>query len=120
MLSIGCFLIELSSAFFALFALHRILCGGFDTYAASAADLLVRELEFEMVAVHSYFFAGALFLMGPVAIRAFCMVQQGLRSDTLAASVICLILGVALLIFSFFNAHLSSFPYGSYERIVSR
>eukprot|EP00966_Prymnesium_polylepis_P167014 3860589-Prymnesium_polylepis.1 len=39
MLSIGCFLIELSSAFFALFALHRILCGGFNTYATSSAEV---------------------------------------------------------------------------------
>ncbi|KAL1529512.1 hypothetical protein AB1Y20_000458 [Prymnesium parvum] len=120
MLSIGCFLIELSSAFFALFALHRILCGGFDTYAPSAAELLVRELEFETVAVHSYFFAGAVLLMGPVAIHCFCMVQQGLRSDMLAASVCCLIAGVSFLILSFFNAYLTAFPYGSYEKVVAR
>ena len=119
-LSIGCFLIELSSAFFALFALHRVLAGGFDPRSRTPAELLVRELEFEFVAVLSYFFAGAMLMFGPVAIRCFCMVQQGLRSDTLAASVCCLIVGVALLILSFFNAHLSSFPYGSYEQVLTR
>ena len=119
-MSIGCFLTELCSAFFSLFAIHRILFGGFSMQASSAAGVLLRELEFELVAVCSYFFTGWILLMGPVAIRCFCMAQQQLRSDSLAASVCCLFVGVGLLILSFFNAHLSSFPYGSYENIVVR
>ena len=83
----GSFMIFLCSFFFSLFALHRLLVGGFDTRASSCAELLVRELEFEYVAVCSYFFAGAMLIMAPVAVRSFCMVQQGLRSDMLAASV---------------------------------
>lgn len=86
-MSIGCFLMNLCACFFSIFALHRTLAGGFDTRARSAAEVILRELEFEYVAVSSYFFAGAMLLMGPVGIRCFCMVQQGLRSDTLAASV---------------------------------
>uniref|UniRef100_A0A7S0JJE5 Uncharacterized protein n=1 Tax=Calcidiscus leptoporus TaxID=127549 RepID=A0A7S0JJE5_9EUKA len=119
-MSIGCFLIEFSACFFAIFALHRTLAGGFDTRAASTVELLMRELEFEFVAVTSYFFAGTMLLMGPVGIRCFCMVQQGLRSDTLAASVMCLIVGVVLLILSFFNAHLQHFPFDSYEEVLGR
>ena len=97
-MSIGCFLMEVCASFFSLFALHRTLAGGFDMRASSTAELLVRELEFEFVAVSSYFFGGAVLLMGPVGIRCFCMVQQGLRSDFLAASVCCLIAGAVLLI----------------------
>lgn len=119
-LSIGCFLIEMCAAFFSLFALHRVLAGGFNARASSAAALLVRELEFEFVAVCSYFFAGAWLLMGPVAIRCFCMVQQGVRSHALAAAVCCLIVGTVLLVVSFFNAHLVSFPYDSYDGVVVR
>ena len=96
-MSIGCFLMEVCASFFSLFALHRTLAGGFDMRASSTAELLVRELEFEFVAVSSYFFGGAVLLMGPVGIRCFCMVQQGLRSDFLAASVCCLIAGAVLL-----------------------
>ena len=118
--SIGCFLMEVCCMFFSLFALHRVLAGGFDTRASSTAALLVRELEFEYVAVCSYFFAGAMLLMCPVAIRCFCTVQQGVRSDLLAASVCCLIVGIVLLILSFFNAHLSAFPYSSYEDLLRR
>ena len=119
-MSIGCFLIEMCATFFSLFALHRVLAGGFDTHADSTAALLMRELEFEYVAVCSYSFAGAWLLMGPVAIRCFCMVQQGLRSDTLAAAVCCLIVGTTLLVLSFFNAHLVAFPYDSYDGIIHR
>ena len=119
-LSIGCFLIELCAFFFAVFALHRTLAGGFDTNATSTAELLMRELEFEFVAVSSYFFAGTMLLLGPVAIRCFCMVQQGLRSDMLAASVMCLIVGCSMLILSFFNAHLVHFPFDSYEQVLAR
>ena len=119
-LSIGCFLMELCAFFFSVFALHRTLAGGFDTHAASTAELLTRELEFEFVAVTSYFFAGTMLLLGPVAIRCFCMVQQGLRSDMLAASVMCLIVGASMLILSFFNAHLDQFPFDSYEEVLAR
>ena len=119
-MSIGCFLIEVCATFFALFALHRVLAGGFDVRAESTAALLMRELEFEYVAVCSYSFAGAWLLMGPVAIRSFCMVQQGLRSDTLAAAVCCLIVGTVLLVLSFFNAHLVAFPYHSYDGLIHR
>ena len=119
-LSIGCFLTELCSAFFSLFAIHRILFGGFDMRAQSPAILLVRELEFEIVGVCAYFFTGWILLMGPVAIRCFCVTQQELRSDTLAAAVCCLIVGVSLLIISFFNAHLEAFPYASYEAVCFR
>ena len=87
---------------------------GLSARPRSHADLLVRELEFEYVAVCSYFFAGAMLIMCPVAIRCFCMVQQGLRSDTLAAAVMCLIVGVVLLILSFFNAHLVHTPFASF------
>ncbi len=117
-MSIGCFLMQLCATFFSLFALQRVLAGGFDTRATSTAALLVRELEFEFVAVSGYFFAGAMLLMGPVGIRCFCMVQQGLRSDSLAASVCCLIVGAVLLILSFFNAHLDAFPWKSYDEII--
>ena len=79
-MSIGAFLIEVCAMSFSLFALHRVLAGGFDTRAPSTAELLVRELEFEFVAVCSYFFAGAMLLMGPVAIRCFCMVQVRSRA----------------------------------------
>ena len=58
--------------------------------------------------------------MGPVGIRCFCMVQQGLRSDFLAASVCCLIAGAVLLILSFFNAHLEAYPFDSYEQVLGR
>jgi len=119
-MSIGCFLIELCACFFAIFALHRTLAGGFSTHATSTVELLMRELEFEFVAVSSYFFAGTVMLMGPLGIRCFCMVQQGLRSDTLAASVMCLIVGVELLILSFFNAHLQHFPFNSFEEVLGR
>ena len=119
-MSIGCFLIEVCATFFSLFALHRVLAGGFDTHATSTAALLMRELEFEYVAVCSYSFAGAWLLMGPVAIRCFCQVQQGLRSDTLAAAVCCLIVGTFLLVLSFFNAHLVAFPYETYDGIIHR
>ena len=119
-MSIGCFLMEVCASFFSLFALHRTLAGGFDMRASSTAELLVRELEFEFVAVSSYFFGGAVLLMGPVGIRCFCMVQQGLRSDFLAASVCCLIAGAVLLILSFFNAHLEAYPFDSYEQVLGR
>ena len=119
-MSIGSFLIELCAFFFALFALHRVLVGGFDSRARSTAQLIVRELEFEYVAVCSYFFAGAWLIMGPVAIRCFCMVQQGLRSYSLAAACCSLIIGAFLLILSFFNAHLVSFPYDSYDELILR
>ena len=119
-MSIGCFLIEVCATFFALFALLLVLAGGFDVRAESTAALLMRELEFEYVAVCSYSFAGAWLLMGPVAIRSFCMVQQGLRSDTLAAAVCCLIVGTVLLVLSFFNAHLVAFPYHSYDGLIHR
>ena len=119
-MSIGCFLMEVRASFFSLFALHRTLAGGFDMRASSTAELLVRELEFEFVAVSSYFFGGAVLLMGPVGIRCFCMVQQGLRSDFLAASVCCLIAGAVLLILSFFNAHLEAYPFDSYEQVLGR
>jgi hypothetical protein len=116
-MSIGCFLMNLCALFFSIFALHRTLAGGFDTRGRSAVELIVRELEFEYVAVSAYFFAGTMLLMGPVGIRCFCMVQQGLRSDTLAASVMCLIVGVVLLILSFFNQHLAHFPFVSYTQV---
>ena len=119
-MSIGCFLMNLCACFFSVFALHRTLAGGFDTRATSATEVIVRELEFEYVAVSAYFFAGTMLLMGPVGIRCFCMVQQGLRSDTLAASVMCLIVGVVLLILSFFNQHLVQFPFVSYGQVVHR
>jgi len=119
-MSIGCFLMNLCACFFSIFALHRTLAGGFDTRGRSAAEVLVRELEFEFVAVSAYFFAGTMLLMGPVGIRCFCMVQQGLRSDTLAASVMCLIVGVVLLILSFFNQHLVHFPFTSFSQLVYR
>lgn len=119
-MSIGAFLIEVCAMFFSLFALHRVLAGGFDPRAHSTAELLVRELEFEHVAVCSYFFAGALLVMGPVAIRCFCMVQMGIRSNSLAASVCCLIVGISMLILTFFNAHLASFPYDSIELVIYR
>jgi hypothetical protein len=120
-MSIGCFLVEVCASSFALFALQRILSGGFDTHAKSTAALLVRELEFEYVAVCSYAFGGAWLLMGPVAIRCFCMVQQGLRSDALAAAVCCLIAGGVLLVLSFFNESiLASFPYESYDMLILR
>lgn len=119
-MSIGAFLIEVCATFFCLFALHRVLSGGFDTRAPSTAIMLMRELEFEYVAVCSYAFGGAWLLMGPVAVRCFCMVQQGLRSDTLAASVCCLIVGIFLLILSFFNAHLVAYPYEAYDGVVLR
>ena len=120
-MSIGCFLIELCALFFSIFALHRVLAGGFDAqHASSTIVLLTTGLEFEFVAVSSYFFAGTMLLLGPVAIRCFRMVQQGLRSDSLAASVMCLIVGVVLLILSFFNAHLASFPYASFEQLLFR
>ena len=80
----------------------------------------MRELEFEHVAVCSYFFAGALLVMGPVAIRCFCMVQMGIRSNSLAASVCCLIVGISMLILTFFNAHLASFPDDSIELVIYR
>ena len=54
-LSIGCFLMQLCASFFSLFALHRVLAGGFNTVSHSTAELLMRELEFEFVAVSSYF-----------------------------------------------------------------
>ena len=120
-MSIGCFLIEVCGSFFAIFALHRVLSGGFNNRAPSAAELLVRELEFEYVAVCSYSFGGAWLLMGPVAIRCFCMVQQGLRSDALAAAVCCLIIGGFFLVLSFFNESiLAAFPYDSYDGLVLR
>jgi len=119
-MSIGCFLIELCAFFFAVFALHRILAGGFDTHATSTVELIVRELEFEFVAVAVYFFTGTMLLMGPLGIRCFCMVQQGLRSDMLAASVMCLIVGVVMLILSFFNAHLQHFPFKSLDELLVR
>lgn len=119
-LSIGSFLIEVCATCFSFFAFHRVLAGGFDTRAPSAAALLVRELEFEFVACCSYFFAGSMLLMGPIAIHSFCMVQQGLRSNALAASVMCLIVGCFALILSFFNAHLFAFPYDSYEDVLRR
>lgn len=119
-LSIGSFLLAFCSSSFALFAFHRVLAGGFDARAPSAAALLVRELEFEFVACCSYFFAGSMLLMGPIAIHSFCMVQQGLRSNALAASVMCLIVGCFALILSFFNAHLEAFPYSSYEEVLGR
>ena len=119
-MSIGCFIIEVCASFFSLFAYHRVINGGFDARARSASVMLVRELEYEFVAVCSYSFAGAWLLMGPVAIRSFCMVQQGLRSDFLAASVCCLIAGAVLLILSFFNAHLEAYPFDSYEQVLGR
>lgn len=119
-MSIGCFLMNLCACFFSIFALHRTLAGGFDTRGRWAVEVIVRELEFEYVAVSAYFFAGTMLLMGPVGIRCFCMVQQGLRSDTLAASVMCLIVGVVLLILSFFNQHLAHFPFVSYTQVVRR
>tara|TARA_B110001452_G_scaffold73471_1_gene59482 strand:+ start:189 stop:1094 length:906 start_codon:yes stop_codon:yes gene_type:complete len=119
-MSIGSFLLELCAAFFAIFGLHRTLTGGFDTRAVSTAALLVRELEFEFVAVTSYFFAGSMLMMGPVGIHCFCMVQQGLRSDLLAASVCCLIVGAVLLIISLFNEQLAHFPFDSYEELMGR
>lgn len=82
-MSIGAFLIEVCAMAFSLFALMRVLAGSLDTRASSTAVLLVRELEFEFVAVCSYFFAGAMLLLGPIAIRCFCMVQ--VRSQPVCA-----------------------------------
>jgi len=118
--SIGCFLMNLCACFFSVFALHRTLAGGFDMRGRSAAEVLLRELEYEYVAVSVYYFAGMMLLMGPVGIRCFCMVQQGLRSDTLAAAVMCLIVGVVLLILSFFNAHLVHTPFASFAHLCLR
>ena len=110
-MSVGSFLIEVCAFSFSLVALQRVLAGNFNMYAKSPAVLLVRELEFEYVAVCSYAFGGTWLLMGPVAIRCFCMVQQGLRSDALAAAVCCLIVGGVLLVLSFFNESiLEAFP----------
>ena len=60
-MSIGCFLVQVCASSFSLFALHRILSGGFDTHAPSTAMLIVRELEFEYVAVCSYTSAWPVF-----------------------------------------------------------
>ena len=119
-MSIGCFLIEVCASAFSLFALHRVLSGGFDARAPSLATMLMRELEFEFVAVCSYFFAGGLLLMGPVAIHCFCMVQQGIRSNALAYSVCCLIVGIVSLILSFFSDHLVAYPYRDFETLLLR
>ena len=119
-MSIGCFIIEVCASSFSLFALHRVINGGFDTRARAASIMLVRELEYEYVAVCSYSFAGAWLLMGPVAIRSFCMVQQGLRSDYLAIAVCCLIVGTNLLVLSFFNANLAAFPYDNFYGLLRR
>jgi len=92
-----------------------MLGGNYNPYASNAVEMLVREFEWDYVAVRTQFVTGILAFILAQALRVYKELHQ---RQFLARSVMLFLLFCACQCLCFFNAHLNL--YGSFLSLFTR